>query len=533
MSTAVPVQQAKTDSPQRNTQLAKQNSNKLAEGMQSKFADNRPQATAQRNLQNVANNSHQSRQLQAVSRMAQSSAQAIQLKATNTLTNASALQRVEEEEPLQAKSVESGTAQRAEQAAQKLNNTGLPDNLKSGIEALSGMSMDHVKVHYNSPQPAQLNAHAYAQGSEIHVAPQQEKHLPHEAWHVVQQAQGRVKPTMQMKLDVAVNDDVGLEAEADVMGAKALASAQLVQKNETRMFASAQVSAQAKTSTAPQQKANNSAFTPQIKSGMPFQLKWLEYGGKHYAWDQLINETQWFYNKETGQMFYERGGVRSEKKNRTAWLDDNDGNDLLKDEDASIELDVEKRKSIEVIEVAGWDDSLVSEVLEIQREWEVKKKEDGEREKSELGDDRCSMDDWTQTDEGIDVAGDLADEENRKVAGTSDGYLRTFIAHYKKEAEPIAVMMIEMRSSSEMFDTKEHLYLRWLVGSPRRKGGGKQLSDQAKIMAREARRLLVVESAKSATGWYGTQGFVARGDAKHNDEFNDCGCLFMDWQPGD
>lgn len=101
------------------------------------------------------------------------------------------------------------------------NNTGLPDNLKAGIESLSGMNMDHVKVHYNSGRPAQLQAHAYAQGSEIHVAPGQEKHLPHEAWHVVQQAQGRVKPSMQMKSGVPVNDDVSLEAEADVMGALA------------------------------------------------------------------------------------------------------------------------------------------------------------------------------------------------------------------------------------------------------------------------------------------------------------------------
>ncbi len=70
---------------------------------------------------------------------------------------------------------------------------------RSGIESLSGMSMDSVKVHYNSEKPAQLNAHAYAQGTEIHVAPGQEQHLPHEAWHVVQLAQGRVQPTMQMK----------------------------------------------------------------------------------------------------------------------------------------------------------------------------------------------------------------------------------------------------------------------------------------------------------------------------------------------
>lgn len=99
-------------------------------------------------------------------------------------------------------------------------SAGLPGPLKSGVEQLSGMAMDHVRVHRNSSKPAQLNAHAYAQGSDIHVAPGQEKHLPHEAWHVVQQAQGRVKPTLQAK-GVAINDDTSLEKEADAMGAKA------------------------------------------------------------------------------------------------------------------------------------------------------------------------------------------------------------------------------------------------------------------------------------------------------------------------
>jgi hypothetical protein len=82
--------------------------------------------------------------------------------------------------------------------------------------------MDDVKVHYNSDKPAQLNAHAYAQGTDIHLASGQEKHLPHEAWHVVQQKQGRVRPTMMMKAKVPINDDQGLEKEADIMGARAL-----------------------------------------------------------------------------------------------------------------------------------------------------------------------------------------------------------------------------------------------------------------------------------------------------------------------
>lgn len=101
------------------------------------------------------------------------------------------------------------------------NRTGLPDTLKAGVEQLSGLSLDHVKVHYNSSRPAQLNAFAYAQGSEIHVAPGQEKHLPHEAWHIVQQAQGRVKPTRQMKTGVPINDESHLEKEADTMGQRA------------------------------------------------------------------------------------------------------------------------------------------------------------------------------------------------------------------------------------------------------------------------------------------------------------------------
>ena len=102
------------------------------------------------------------------------------------------------------------------------NHTGLPNALKSGIESLSGMSLDDVRVHYNSSKPAQLEALAYAKGTDIHIAPGQERHLPHEAWHVVQQKQGRVKPTMQMKAGAQINDDWGLEHEADAMGKKAL-----------------------------------------------------------------------------------------------------------------------------------------------------------------------------------------------------------------------------------------------------------------------------------------------------------------------
>lgn len=126
----------------------------------------------------------------------------------------------EEEEPIQRMvAEEEPPAQLKETSPRSSNQTGMPDRLKAGIESLSGLDMSDVRVHSNSAQPAQLNALAYAQGNDIHLAPGQEKHLPHEAWHVVQQRQGRVKPTLQLNGE-PINDEPGLEKEADAMGTK-------------------------------------------------------------------------------------------------------------------------------------------------------------------------------------------------------------------------------------------------------------------------------------------------------------------------
>ena len=122
-------------------------------------------------------------------------------------------------ESLQRKADMANNAAQREDAPRP-NNTGMPDNLKSGIESLSGFSMDDVRVHYNSSKPATVQALAYTQGTDIHVAPGQEKYLPHEAWHVAQQMAGRVSPTTNIN-GMPVNDNAGLEHEADVMGEKA------------------------------------------------------------------------------------------------------------------------------------------------------------------------------------------------------------------------------------------------------------------------------------------------------------------------
>jgi hypothetical protein len=101
------------------------------------------------------------------------------------------------------------------------SGTGLPGSLRSGLEKLSGVDLSDVNVYKNSDKPQQVGALAYTQGKDIHIASGQEKHLPHEGWHAVQQKQGRVEPTLQMKTGTLVNDNAGLEKEADIMGSRA------------------------------------------------------------------------------------------------------------------------------------------------------------------------------------------------------------------------------------------------------------------------------------------------------------------------
>jgi hypothetical protein len=154
---------------------------------------------------------------------------------TQFSNSGSAAQQAEERTPTQFQVAENTESKMPLQ--KKEDNTGLPSQLKEGLKNLSGMDLSDVKVHYNSEKPAQMRALAYAQGNDIHVGPGQEKHLPHEGWHVVQQKQGRVQPTVQRKDGALINDDKGLEHEADVMGARAnqIGAGKPIQKKEQRL----------------------------------------------------------------------------------------------------------------------------------------------------------------------------------------------------------------------------------------------------------------------------------------------------------
>lgn len=229
----------------------------------------------------------------------------------------STLQRIsdEEEETLQGKfdtpvqrvEDEDDTLQgKFDSTIQKKNETGMPDNLKAGIESLSGFSMDDVRVHYNSSKPATIQALAYTQGTDIHVAPGQEKHLPHEAWHVAQQMAGRVSPTTNIN-GIPVNDNDALEHEADVMGEKAVQNVQM----NNNVF------------------ANNKKTTLNDAccfSKSAIQRARMEYrDGKGFIYMNfidtfggLVNPTTYFVNKEHSEKFVELL-INIIKKTRTDW----------------------------------------------------------------------------------------------------------------------------------------------------------------------------------------------------------------------
>jgi len=102
---------------------------------------------------------------------------------------------------------------------------GIPPSVRAKYENNTKLSFHDVLVHYNSDKPAQIQALAYTLGNQVYIGPGQEKYLEHELGHVVQQKQGRVKATGNLK-GIPVNDDVGLEDEADNVMLKMLNGAE-------------------------------------------------------------------------------------------------------------------------------------------------------------------------------------------------------------------------------------------------------------------------------------------------------------------
>jgi len=113
---------------------------------------------------------------------------------------------------------------------QRKKNENLPEDLQEKIENSFGQDFSNVNIQKNSKEAIGLNARAFTKGDSIHFAPSEfnpnsekgKNLIGHEFTHVTQQRSGVVKPTSVMGEGLNLNNDRGLESEADYFGQKAV-----------------------------------------------------------------------------------------------------------------------------------------------------------------------------------------------------------------------------------------------------------------------------------------------------------------------
>ena len=136
--------------------------------------------------------------------------------------------------PFQMKREDAAQLKEGGEAISSPNSSGsetkMPDNVQAKMEDSFNSDFSGVNIHKDSQSATDLGAQAYTQGNDVHFAPGKydpesqkgQELIGHELTHVEQQRQNKVAPTVQAK-GVAINDDPGLEKEADEMGEKAAA----------------------------------------------------------------------------------------------------------------------------------------------------------------------------------------------------------------------------------------------------------------------------------------------------------------------
>ena len=109
------------------------------------------------------------------------------------------------------------------------SSSGMPDETLNKMSSSFGTDFSDVNIHSDSKSATDAGALAYTQGNDIHFAPGQydpssqsgQELLGHELTHVQQQREGRVQANNEVN-GMPLNDDKGLEAEADEGGRMAV-----------------------------------------------------------------------------------------------------------------------------------------------------------------------------------------------------------------------------------------------------------------------------------------------------------------------
>ncbi len=128
-------------------------------------------------------------------------------------------------------------------------NNNLPPEILANMENALGHDFSNVNIHQNSKSAEEAGALAYAQGNNVHFAPGQfdpgskkgQELIGHEMTHVAQQREGKVAATTTLGTGMKVNDNPGLEKEADEIGAKAAKGEEVTNKKSNTKVAGAPV----------------------------------------------------------------------------------------------------------------------------------------------------------------------------------------------------------------------------------------------------------------------------------------------------
>ena len=123
---------------------------------------------------------------------------------------------------------------------ESINATGIPDNLKAAVEYMSGYSLDHLRVHYNSDKPEMLGMSTYTENEHVYVATGAEDFLARELWRVTEQLSADAEVIQKDKAkaekekeEIEQTDSTYFEVEdAAVQGelAKKLAEQDIIEK---------------------------------------------------------------------------------------------------------------------------------------------------------------------------------------------------------------------------------------------------------------------------------------------------------------
>ena len=112
----------------------------------------------------------------------------------------------------------------------------LPPSLQERMEEKLKMQFGDVRVHYNSDRPAEFGARAFTKGNQIYIAQGQEDTLEHELGHVVQQKQGRVHATGNIRGKL-INEDESLENHSmSMFGNVNQANEEVIQFQQTEIY---------------------------------------------------------------------------------------------------------------------------------------------------------------------------------------------------------------------------------------------------------------------------------------------------------